>query len=85
MRQYGTTDVAHFIRLRVVIRQGPDCKEQSGSLFLSKRFGLADTAPFAADSKYRVKYELGAAVIFVRFSTMGITCGKTLLAACCFT
>lgn len=43
MRQYGTTDVAHFIRLRVVIRQGPDCKEQSGSLFLSKRFGLADT------------------------------------------
>jgi len=44
MRQYGTTDVAHFIRLRVVIRQEPDRGKRSGSLFLSKRFGLADTA-----------------------------------------
>ena len=51
--------------------------KSSPALFLYLRdLALQIRPPFAADSKYRVKYELGAAVIFVRFSTMGITCGK---------
>ena len=86
MRQYGTTDVAHFIRLRVVIRQEPDCKEQSGSLFLSKGFWCYRYGRrFPRIQNTAQTCELGTTVILAGFSTMGITCGKTLPTAWCFT
>lgn len=43
MGYYGTTDVAHFIRLRVVIRQGPDRGSGPALFFYLRVFGVTDT------------------------------------------